>query len=716
MVDAVSACRTARMGYLPTVSTIQKVRNAGLESHAAYLALNLLKRERPRSSKHMSTSVLVSPARLRISCRAFLLRVLAADVLRRAPIVVSAHMALAGVASFLAIWLRFDGNVPATLMTAYWQSLPWLLTIRLVTFFQFGLYHGLWRYTGVWDLTRIVLAVLIGSAAIYLFLYWPYGPAVYPRSIAILESLLLISFLGGIRLLWRILRETFRVKEGRRVLIIGAGDAGEMIVREMRKSVDYDPVGFVDSDPRKLGLTIHGVTVLGTPDQLPQLLAKTQPSEVLLAIPSAAPRVVRALVRHLEPFKLNITTLPSLHQLVHGKVGITQIRPLAIEDLLPRSPVTLSIDPVRSLIAGKCVLVTGAGGSIGSELCRQIALLGPANLVLLDRYENNLYAIANDLIDKDRNLPIHPVIGDITDASRIDATFAEHRPDIVFHAAAHKHVPLMEANPCEAVKNNVIGTRTVAEAAERYGIERFVLISTDKAVNPSSVMGATKRVAELLVHSARARDCDTRFVIVRFGNVLGSNGSVIPRMMEQIRAGGPVTVTDPSVCRFFMLIPEAVHLVLQAAVLARDHDTFVLDMGEQIKVLDIARTLIRLSGFIPDEEIAITFTGLRPGEKLTEELEADDETMEHTETSKIFRVVSSGAVDSVRFVERINELTRTAQQNRKDDVIRCLQEIVPTFSSVGTPAPPSVAVPGRRVPAGPPVVRVASLSSATRAV
>ena len=664
----------------------------------------------------MSTSVLVSPARLRISCRAFLLRVLAADVLRRAPIVVSVHMVLAGIASFLAIWLRFDGNVPATLMTAYWQSLPWLLTVRLVTFFQFGLYHGLWRYTGVWDLTRIVLAVLIGSAAIYLFLYWPYGPAVYPRSIAIIESLLLISFLGGIRLLWRILRETIRVKEGRRVLIIGAGDAGEMIVREMLKSVDYDPVGFVDSDPRKLGLTIHGVTVLGTPDQLPQVLARTQPSEVLLAIPSATPRVVRGLVRHLEPFKLHITTLPSLQQLVHGKVGITQIRPLAIEDLLPRSPVTLSIDPVRSLIAGKCVLVTGAGGSIGSELCRQIALLGPANLVLLDRYENNLYAIANDLIDKDPNLPVHQVIGDVTDASRIDATFAEYRPDIVFHAAAHKHVPLMEANPCEAVKNNVIGTRTVAEAAERYGIDRFVLISTDKAVNPSSVMGATKRVAELLVRS-RGRNCDTRFVIVRFGNVLGSNGSVIPRMVEQIRAGGPVTVTHPSVCRFFMLIPEAVQLVLQAAVLARDHGTFVLDMGEQIKVLDIARTLIRLSGFIPEEEIPITFTGLRPGEKLTEELEADDETMEYTETSKIIRVVSSGAVDdSVGLALRINQLIRTAQQNRKADVLRCLQEIVPTFSSAGTSAPAAVVVPDRNAPAGAPVVQVASLSSATRAV
>ena len=669
---------------------------------------------------NMSTPRRTSFGRDVVPWRSFVARVLAADLLRRPPVVITGHLAFAAIASFFAIWLRFDGEIPAALMAAYLQTLPWILAVRLVTFFPFGLYQGLWRYTSIWDLSRIVLAVLSSSVVIYLFLYRPFGPAVYPRSIPVIESLLLISFLGGIRLLWRVLPETIRVREGRRVLIIGAGDAGEMIVREMRKSSGYEPVGFVDHDSRKIGRTIHGVTVLGTPDDLPRVLAVTKPSEVLLAIPSAAPRVVRGLVRHLEPFKLHITTLPSLRELVHGTVGITQIRPLAIEDLLPRSPVTLSIEPVRELIAGKCVLVTGAGGSIGSELCRQIALLAPANLVLLERYENNLYAIANDLIDRNNALPIHPVIGDVTDAGRMNATFAEYRPDIVFHAAAHKHVPLMEANPCEAVKNNVIGTRTIADVAERYGTERVVLISTDKAVNPSSVMGATKRVAELLVRAARAENRATRFVIVRFGNVLGSNGSVIPRMMDQIRAGGPVTVTHPDVCRFFMLIPEAAQLVLQAAVLAQTHDTLVLDMGEQIKVLDIARNLIRLSGYIPEEEIPITFTGLRPGEKLTEELEADDETLEFTDISKIFRVASTGGIDAVWLMQRINELTRAALHNRTDDVLRCLQEIVPTFSSaapVGTPASASVLVrPGRKAPAAAPVVHVPTLSSATRAV
>ena len=633
--------------------------------------------------------------------RPLLARLLAAAYPVRFPLVVVAHLMLSGVASFLAIWLRHDGIVPAALMAAYFQALPWLLAIRFLTFFPFGLYGGLWRYTGVWDLTRIVLAVVASSTAIYIFLYRPYGPGIYPRSIPIIESLLLISFLGGVRLLWRILPEAVRQKEGRRVLIIGAGDAGEMIAREMRKSNDYEPVAFVDHDARKVGRTIHGLTVLGTPEDLPRVIATTQPTEVLIAIPSAAPSAVRALVRHLEPFKLRITTLPSLRELVHGRVGVAQIRPLAIEDLLPRTQVALNVAPVRELVRGKRVLVTGAGGSIGSELCRQIAQLEPASLILYERYENSLYAIANDLADGWRGLQVHPTIGDVTDRERVDAVFAEHRPHLVFHAAAHKHVPLMEANPCEAIKNNVAGTQMVVDASRRYGVPRFVLISTDKAANPSSVMGATKRVAELIVQAAGS-DATTRFVTVRFGNVLGSNGSVIPRMVEQIRGGGPVTVTHPDIRRYFMLIPEAVQLVLQAAVLAREQETFVLDMGEQIKVLDVVRNLIRLSGFVPDEEIPITFVGLRPGEKLTEELVGAGESLVRAEVDKIFRVQRPAAVDPAVLADQIRALVSAAHKGHAPQVIAGLRDIVPTFQPspdlmpVGTPsiAPrrPAVAV------------------------
>jgi FlaA1/EpsC-like NDP-sugar epimerase len=352
---------------------------------------------------------------------------------------------------------------------------------------------------------------------------------------------------------------------------------------------------------------------------------------------------------------------------------------MAIEDLLPRSQVALGTDEVRRLVHGKRVLVTGAGGSIGSELCRQIAALEPTDLILYERYENSLYTIANDLVDRGVRATVHPVIGDVTDAARVAAVFADHRPHLVFHAAAHKHVPLMEANPCEAVKNNVVGTQVVAEAARHHRAERFVLISTDKAANPSSIMGATKRVAELIVQALGAEGSDTRFVTVRFGNVLGSNGSVIPRMLDQIRAGGPVTVTHPEIRRYFMLIPEAVQLVLQALV-AKDGQIFVLDMGEQIKVLDVARNLIRLAGFVPDEEIPITFIGLRPGEKLTEELVGHGETLEPAGIEKIMHVRRVETFDPAYLPEQIAALVRGAALGHAGEVVAQLCGIVPTFT------------------------------------
>jgi FlaA1/EpsC-like NDP-sugar epimerase len=604
------------------------------------------------------------------------------STLRRLLAIVGQLLLIPTSTSF-AFQLRFDGSIPAEYQTTLLKTLPMLLVVRGLAFVAFGIDGGLWRYAGIWDLCRIILAVSTSTLVLYGFVYSPLTPAAYPRSVVIIDALLLIFLLGGVRLIWRMLPYFTRasgMRRGRRVLIIGAGDAGDMIVREMRKGGIYRPVGFVDDDPSKIGRTIHGIKVLGTRTDIPRIVAATKPAEVLVAIPSAPPSLGREFVRQLEGFKIPITTVPSLAELVNGTVGLKEIRPMAIEDLLPRNQIALDTLNVRQLISRKRVLVTGAGGSIGSELCRQIAAFGPTDLVLFERYENGLYTIVNDLTDRPIAPNVHAVVGDVTDAARVQEVFEQYRPQIIFHAAAHKHVPLMEANPSEAVKNNVVGTQTVADAAHKYGSERFVLISTDKAVNPTSVMGATKRVAEFVVQTVAAEPGDTRFVTVRFGNVLGSNGSVVPRMIEQIRAGGPVTVTHPEIRRYFMLIPEAVQLVLQAAVLARGPETFVLEMGEQVRILDVARNLIRLSGFVPDEEIPISFIGLRPGEKLHEELTTSDEALEPAGVDKILRVRRNETIDADSFADNLATLIEKAAMGQHADVIRQLRRIVPTFN------------------------------------
>jgi FlaA1/EpsC-like NDP-sugar epimerase len=617
-------------------------------------------------------------ARAREFCVAVFIHLRAVVTARRFPLIVLIHGTLMVAASYLALWLRFDGAIPQQIVSTYFRVLPELLLIRGMAFMAMGLGGGLWRYAGVWDLSRIFLATVTSSLVLFLFIYAPIGPGGYPRSAVIIDSALLVLLVGGARLFWRVVpRFDLRSKPRRRVLIVGAGDAGEMIVREMTKGTEYQPVGLVDDDRTKMGRTMHGVIVRGTRQDLPRLIRSTGATEVLVAIPSAGPSLIHSLVHQLEPYKVPLTTLPSLTELLNGKVGVKHIRPVSVEDLLPRKRISLSQVGARVLIEGRRVLVTGAGGSIGSELCRQIAAFAPSNLILYERYENSLYTIANDLTDRQAGVPVCPIIGDVTDISRVDAVFAEHHPDVVFHAAAHKHVPLMEANPCEAIKNNVVGTRIVAEAAARHGVERFVLISTDKAANPSSVMGASKRVAELILQGMTEQS-NTRFVTVRFGNVLGSNGSVIPRMIEQIRAGGPVTVTHPEIRRYFMLIPEAVSLVLQAAVFARDRETYVLDMGEQLKVLDMARNLIRLTGFVPDEDIPISFIGLRPGEKLTEELIGEGEALERSETDKIFRVRWPESQPE-GFADAVAALVRAAGHGRSTEVIDLLRHIVPTF-------------------------------------
>jgi FlaA1/EpsC-like NDP-sugar epimerase len=607
-------------------------------------------------------------------------RIVAALIKYRRALVIAIQAILMVLANYLAFWLRFDGAIPEYYFHLLFMTLPLLVSVRQVVFIPFRLYEGLWRYTGIWDLRNIIGGVLSSTLVFYALIHWIFGLSPYPRSVYIIDSILLVFFMGGIRLTRRLYREMAHVERERRVLIYGAGDAGEMIVRDMRnnKSSEYEPVGFVDDDPTKVGQRIHGVRILGTRQDLPQIMETQKPDEVLIAIPRADPRTARILVKALEPFKVPITMLPSLRDLYGGKVAVHQIRNLSLEDLLSRAPVGLDPEPVRRLIAGKRVLITGAGGSIGSELCRQIVALQPAALVLYERYENGLYTISSELRDGHGLLPIFPVIGDITDLLRVDAVMAAHRPQIIFHAAAHKHVPLMELNPCEAIKNNVAGTRVVAEAAVRHGVERFILISSDKAVNPGSVMGASKRVAELLVEALSTRN-QTRFVAVRFGNVLGSSGSVVPRFMEQIKAGGPVTVTHPEVYRYFMLIPEAVQLVLHAAAQQQTGVICVLEMGEPISVLEMARDLIRLSGFVPEEDIPIKIVGLRPGEKLSEELIGSDETAEPSGVQGILRIRPTSLADPSKLREEILRLEHLAAQDDREAAITQLSKIVPTF-------------------------------------
>jgi FlaA1/EpsC-like NDP-sugar epimerase len=595
---------------------------------------------------------------------------------------VGAQLVLVALANRVAFWLRFDGAEPAFALNAFAQMLPWLLAIRGLTFLPFGLYQGLWKYASIFDLEAILGSVTVSTLLFAAVVYSPLGPDVYPRSILVIDAVLLVLLLGGLRLARRIVSQMHGSHSGKRVLVFGAGDAGELVVRDMRANPQhgYNPIGFVDDDPAKWGHLIHGVRVLGTMEDLPRLTEKMRPDEILIAAPSLPPEQLRRLVRTLEPFKVPIKTMPRLRDIIEGNFDLKQIRSLDLEDILAREPVKLDATPVRHLIRGRRVLVTGAGGSIGSELCRQIAGFAPAKLVMLDRYENSLHAVRLELEGKHSKTGLYPIIADVTDEQRMNELFARYRPEIVFHAAAHKHVPLMEENPCEAIKNNVRGTRTLAAVADAAGVDRFIFISTDKAVNPTSVMGASKRIAELVVQ-AQAQGSGTSFCTVRFGNVLGSNGSVVPRFLEQIHAGGPVTVTHPDMRRFFMLIPEAVQLVLHAASQADAGSTYVLEMGEQVKLVDVARDLIRLSGFIPDEDVKISFIGLRPGEKLYEELVGTYETAGPSRIEKIQKVTSIMRPDAELYT-RVGALEELAGANDVDGVMWGLRQLIPEY---GTP-------------------------------
>ena len=609
-------------------------------------------------------------------------RSIAALLRWRRVFIVALHLVIIALSNFLAFALRFDGAIPQPQVRIWADWLLLLVLIRVAVFIPFRLYQGLWRYVSIYDARNIVLAVASSSILFFATVRGLLGFTAYPRSIYVLDAIILVCMLGGLRLGRRVYRELGNGRAGKTVLVYGAGDAGEMIVRDMRNNpfYGYQPVGFVDDDQAKRGTCIHGVRVLGGRDRLPEIMERARPEEVLIAMPRADARTLGGIVRALEPFKVHITTLPNLSALLDGKVAVSQIRQMSVEDLLPREPIDLDKAPVERLIRGRRVLVTGAGGSIGSELCRQILHLEPAELVLLERFENGLFAVAGELARRNPGARLAPVIADVADPNRVRQVLAAHRPDLVFHAAAHKHVPMMELNPCEAVKNNVLGTRSLARAAHQAGVPRFVMISTDKAVNPTSVMGATKRAAEFVVQEMNHRSA-TAFITVRFGNVLGSNGSVVPTFLEQIRRGGPVTVTHPEMRRYFMLIPEAVALVLHAAALGEGGEVFVLQMGEQVKLVDMARNLIRLAGHVPEEDIEITFTGVRPGEKLYEELVGVDEVAEDSGMPKITRVRPKAAPRDLE--RRVSELGLAAARGDEAAVIEGLRGIVPTFTPQG---------------------------------
>ncbi|MDH4079427.1 MAG: polysaccharide biosynthesis protein [Nitrospira sp.] len=611
----------------------------------------------------------------------------------RKPIIVVVDVALIILANYLAFFLRYDGVIPDSELNTFERTVLGLVAIRGVAFALFGLNESLWRYTSVWDLQNILKGIFLSAVVFYGWVHWAMEVHSYPRSVFAIDAMLLVGFLAGIRLSSRIFRDKAVFQKKRKVLVVGAGDSGERVVREMktRSVFNCDPIGLVDDNIALLNQRIHGVRVLGTVGDIPKLVEGLRPEVVVVALPNATPEFLRDLVIKLEPYEVSIKTLPAKGELLADQSTVSQMRNISVLDLLSRAPIDLDNEATRQMVRGKCVLITGAGGSIGSELARQVSLFDPKSLLLYERHENSLYNIHKELDDQNLAFPVIPLIGDVTDAHRLCAVLEQHKPQILFHAAAHKHVPLVELNPLEAVKNNCLGTRVTAEAASLYGVEQFVHISTDKAVNPSSVMGATKRVAELIIQDI-ARTSKTRFLLVRFGNVLGSSGSVVLRFQEQIRSGGPVTVTHPEIRRYFMLIPEAVQLVLQAATIGKQGHIYILDMGEQIKVLDIARSLIRLSGFIPGKDITIRFVGLRPGEKLYEELVGEGEEAVSSSLDKILQIRTISEVNFDEFRGRLSLLEAASYTNKTDAVLDRLKEIVPTFRAE-SPTPELLTAP-----------------------
>lgn len=590
-------------------------------------------------------------------------------------------------ASMLALFVRFElrfDEIPLQFLENAWKSLPAIAVVTILIFWIFRLYSSLWSYAGAVEMMYLASACIVSSVLnmILMLLSHPETGYPVPRSYYVLYGMFLLFLVFVSRYSYRAARamkNRLRSKtEKRNVLVIGAGEAGNALIKEIKNSryVNKQVVGVIDDDKNKIGSYIQGTKIIGDRSTIAEFAELLHVNEIIVAMPSASPKAIKEILDISKETGCDLKRLPGIYQLVNGDVSISELKDVDVNDLLGRDPVEVDLESILGYVADKVILVTGAGGSIGSELSRQLANQRPKQLILLDIYENSLYDIQNELVHGYPSLDIVALVASVRNTNRIDQIMETFHPEIIYHAAAHKHVPLMETSPNEAIKNNVLGTLKIVQSADAHHVEKFVMISTDKAVNPTNIMGASKRICEMIIQTYNKRS-DTEYVAVRFGNVLGSNGSVIPLFRKQIEMGGPVTVTHPEIIRYFMTIPEAVSLVLQAGAYAKGGEIFVLDMGEPVRIVDLARNLILLSGHRPDEEIQIVYTGLRPGEKLFEEILMDEEGMQET-ANRLIHIGKPIEINEEEFLLKLNKL-KDYVETEPYDIRESIMELVPTY-------------------------------------
>ena len=587
-------------------------------------------------------------------------------------------------ASFLALLTRFEFDfhqIPPEFLKVIYEYGPFIIVVTLIIFTFFHVYSSLWEYAGIEEVFSLIAACLLSAVAKIVVISFTWSTM--PRSWYVLDTMYLMILIGATRVSYRLIRlrrqnRKFPWVKRKKVMIIGGGEAGRTLITEIQNSkyLDQKVACIIEDDPKKIGRYIKGIKVVGNRDSIKKNVKRYNIQQIILTIPSVNSARIRPIVEICQDTNCELMILPGVYQLVTGEVKASKLRPVKIEDLLGRDEVHINLNEIMDYVSGKVIMVTGGGGSIGSELCRQIAEHRPKQLIIFDIYENNAYDIQQELVRKHPELDLVVLIGSVRDENRIDSIFEQYHPEIIYHAAAHKHVPLMEDSPNEAIKNNVLGTYNMVRMADKWNVKRFVQISTDKAVNPTNIMGASKRICEMIIQTYN-KESNTEYVAVRFGNVLGSNGSVIPLFKKQIAEGGPVTVTHPEIIRYFMTIPEAVSLVLQAGAYAKGGEIFVLDMGDPVKILDLAKNMIRLSGYKVDQDIKIEFTGLRPGEKLFEELLMDEEGMTDT-PNKLIHIGHPIDVDEVKLFHALRVLEQAAQ-SETDDMRLIVESIVPTY-------------------------------------